>query len=88
MRRRLRENIQIGDEVFVPRDEYYVTVLDIVDDMALVDGPMGKEYHNLNDLEKDTSGYDEPYLNESRKKVVRLTERDLTKLVRRIIKGI
>lgn len=59
MKKILRENIKIGDRVFAPRDEYYVTVLDIRDDKVLVDGPFGKEYHNLNDLEKLGGSYDE-----------------------------
>ncbi len=54
MKRRLYERIEIGDEVYSPRDEYYVTVLDIEGDQVLADGPMGKEYHNLSDLEKKT----------------------------------
>lgn len=86
MKRRLRENIEIGDRVFIPFDEYYVTVVDIDLDKgtALVDGPMGKESRNLKDLEK--SPMDESYLKEGRKKVIRLSETDLTRIVKRVIK--
>jgi hypothetical protein len=88
MKRRLNETIEIGDEVFSPRDEYYVTVLDIKGNRVLADGPMGKEYHNLNDLEKkeDYEMGESKGLSEGRKKVIRLTESDLTRLVKRVIK--
>jgi len=85
MKRRLHETIEIGDEVFSPRDEYYVTVLDIKGDRVLVDGPMGEEYHNLSDLEKKQD-YESEDLYEGRKKVIRLTESDLIRIVRQVIK--
>ena len=92
MKRRLKENIEIGDEVYAPRDEYKGTVVDINGDEVLVDGPFGEEYHNLSDLEKLGDDYEEdlpfPFrenFTESRKKVIRLTERDLTRIVKRVI---
>jgi hypothetical protein len=92
MKRRLKENIEIGDRVFVPRDEYQGTVVDINGDEVLVDGPFGEEYHNLSDLEKLGGDYDETpkffekYVTESkRKKIIRLTESDLARIVRRIV---
>jgi hypothetical protein len=85
MKRRLNERIEIGDEVYSPRDEYYVTVLDIEGDQVLADGPMGKEYHNLSDLEKKED-YESEDLYEGRKKVIRLTESDLIQIVKQIIK--
>lgn len=95
MKRRLKENISIGDEVYVPRDEYQGTVVDINGDEVLVDGPFGEEYHNLSDLEKlggdyeedETPKFFEKYVTESkRKKVIRLTERDLARIVKQVIK--
>ena len=59
MKRRLKENIEIGDRVFATRDEYQGTVIDINGDEVLVDGPFGEEYHNLNDLEKLGGDYEE-----------------------------
>jgi hypothetical protein len=85
MKRRINERIEIGDEVYSPRDEYYVTVLDIKGDRVLVDGPMGEEYHNLSDLEKKED-YESEDLYEGRKKVIRLTESDLARIVKRVIK--
>ena len=84
MKRRLNERIEIGDEVYSPRDEYYVTVLDIKGDRVLADGPMGKEYHNLSDLEKKKD-YESEDLYEGRKKIIRLTERDLSRIVKQVI---
>ena len=93
MRRRLKENIEIGDRVFAPRDEYQGTVVDINGDEVLVDGPFGEEYHNLSDLEKLGGDYEEglpfPFrenFTESRKKIIRLTESDLSKIVKRTIR--
>ena len=95
MKRRLRENIEIGDRVFAPRDEFEGTVIDINGDEVLVDGPFGKEYHNLNDLEKLGGDYEEDetpdFFNKNvteskRKKIIRLTESDLIRVVKRIIK--
>ena len=93
MKRRLKENIEIGDEVYAPRDEYKGTVVDINGDEVLVDGPFGEEYHNLSDLEKLGGDYEEdlppPFrenFTESRKKIIRLTERDLARIVKRVIK--
>ena len=92
MKRRLKENIEIGDRVFATRDEYQGTVIDINGDEVLVDGPFGEEYHNLNDLEKRGGDYEEdlpfPFrenFTESRKKIIRLTESDLSRIVRRVI---
>jgi hypothetical protein len=51
----------------------------------LADGPMGKEYHNLSDLEKKED-YESEDLYEGRKKVIRLTESDLVRIVKRVIK--
>jgi hypothetical protein len=97
MKRRLKENIEIGDRVFAPRDQYEGTVIDIDGNEVLVDGPFGEEYHNLNDLEKLGGHYEEDetpdffnkYFTESslkRKKTIRLTESDLARIVRRVIK--
>lgn len=93
MKRRLNENIEIGDEVYVTRDEYKGTVIDINGDEVLIDGPFGEEYFDINDLEKIWGDYEEEDLApsfgqnfmESRKKIIRLTERDLTRIVRRVI---
>ena len=92
MKRRLKENIEIGDRVFATRDEYQGTVIDINGDEVLVDGPFGEEYHNLSDLKKLGGDYEEglpfPFrenFTESRKKIIRLTESDLTRIVRRVI---
>ena len=90
MKRRLKESIEIGDRVFVPSDEYQGTVVDINGDEVLVDGPFGEEYHNLSDLEKLGGDYEyemgEPKgLYEGRKKVIRLTESDLARIVKRVI---
>jgi len=85
MKKRLYERIEIGDEVYSLRDEYYVTVLDIEGDRVLADGPMGEEYHNLSDLEKKED-YESEDIFEGRKKVIRLTESDLVRLVKRVIK--
>jgi len=97
MKRRLKENIEIGDRVFAPRDQYEGTVIDIDGNEVLVDGPFGEEYHNLNDLEKLGGYYKEDdktpdffnkYFTESslkRKKIIRLTESDLTRIVKRTI---
>ena len=91
MKRRLYERIEIGDRVFVPSDEYQGTVVDINGDEVLVDGPFGEEYHNLSDLEKLGGDYEYEMgeskgLYEGRKKVIRLTESDLTRIVKRVIK--
>jgi len=91
MKRRLNETIEIGDEVYVPSDEYTGTVIEINGDEVLVDGPFGEEYHNLSDLEKLGGDYEYEMgeskgLFEARKKVIRLTESDLTRLVKQIIK--
>jgi len=97
MKRRLKENIEIGDMVYAPKDEYQGTVIDIKGNRVLVDGPFGKKYHELNDLEKLGGHYEEDetpdffnkYFTESRskrKKIIRLTESDLTRIVKRIIK--
>jgi hypothetical protein len=94
MKRRLRENIEIGDEVYVPRDEYTGTVIDINGDEVLIDGPFGEEYFDINDLKKlggyyeedETPKFFEKNVTESkRKKIIRLTERDLTRIVKRVI---
>ena len=93
MKRRLNENIEIGDEVYVTRDEYKGTVIDINGDEVLIDGPFGEEYFDINDLEKIWGDYEEEDLApsfgqnfmESRKKIIRLTERDLSRIVRRVI---
>ena len=94
MKRRLKENIEIGDRVFATRDEYQGTVIDINGDEVLVDGPFGEEYHNLNDLEKLGGDYEEDetpnffkkrFTESKRKKIIRLTESDLTRIVRRVI---
>ncbi len=93
MKRRLNENIEIGDEVYIPRDEYTGTVIDINGDEVLIDGPFGEEYVNINDLEKHGGDYEEEDLApsfrenfmESRKKIIRLTESDLARIVRRVI---
>ena len=93
MKRRLKENIEIGDRVFAPRDEYQGTVVDINGDEVLVDGPFGEEYHNLSDLKKLGGDYEEglpfPFrenFTESRKKIIRLTESDLARIVKRVIR--
>jgi hypothetical protein len=91
MKRRLNETIEIGDEVYVPSDEYTGTVIEINGDEVLVDGPFGEEYHNLSDLEKLGGDYEYEMgeskgLSEARKKVIRLTESDLVRLVKRVIK--
>ena len=86
MKRRLNETIEIGDEVYVPSDEYTGTVIEINGDEVLVDGPFGEEYHNLSDLEKLGGDYEYEDLYEGRKKVIRLTESDLVRLVKRVIK--
>ena len=90
MKRRLNETIEIGDEVYSPRDEYYVTVLDIKGNRVLADGPMGKEYHNLSDLEKkedyEYEMGESKGLYEGRKKIIRLTESDLARIVKRVIR--
>jgi hypothetical protein len=90
MKRRLNETIEIGDEVYSPRDEYYVTVLDIKGNRVLADGPMGKEYHNLSDLEKkedyEYEMGESKGLYEGRKKIIRLTESDLTRIIKRVIR--
>jgi hypothetical protein len=91
MKRRLRENIEIGDRVFVPRHEYQGTVVDINGDEVLIDGPFGEEYHNLSDLEKLGGDYEYEMgeskgLSEARKKVIRLTESDIARIVKRVIK--
>ena len=91
MKRRLNETIEIGDEVYVPSDEYTGTVIEINGDEVLVDGPFGEEYHNLSDLEKLGGDYEYEMgeskgLSEARKKVIRLTESDLTRIVKRVIK--
>lgn len=93
MKRRLKENIEIGDEVYAPRDEYKGTVVDINGDEVLVDGPFGEEYHNLSDLEKLGDDYEEDlpfpfrenFTESKRKKVIRLTESDLARIVKRVI---
>ena len=94
MRRRLKENIEIGDKVFVPSDEYQGTVIDINGDEVLVDGPFGEEYHNLSDLEKLGGDYEEDetpnlfkkhFTESKRKKVIRLTESDLARIVKQVI---
>ena len=95
MRTRLNENIEIGDEVYVPRDEYQGTVIDIDGDEVLIDGPFGEEYFNINDLEKlggdyeedDTPNFFEKRFTESKRmKTIKLSERDLSRIVRRVIK--
>jgi hypothetical protein len=91
MKRRLNETIEIGDEVYVPSDEYTGTVIEINGDEVLVDGPFGEEYHNLSDLEKLGGDYEYEMgeskgLSEARKKVIRLTESDLARIVKRVIK--
>ena len=93
MKRRLNENIEIGDEVYVTRGEYTGTVIDINGDEVLIDGPFGEEYFDINDLEKLGGDYEEEdfapsfkeNFMESRKKVIRLTESDLARIVRRVI---
>ncbi len=95
MRTRLNENIEIGDEVYVPRDEYQGTVIDIDGDEVLIDGPFGEEYFNINDLEKLGGDYEEDdtpnffkkrFTESKRMKTIKLTERDLSRIVRRVIK--
>ena len=94
MKRRLNENIEIGDEVYVTRGEYTGTVIDINGDEVLIDGPFGEEYFDINDLEKLGGDYEEEDLApsfrekfmESRKKTMKLTEKDLSRIVRRVIK--
>jgi hypothetical protein len=94
MRTRLNENLEIGNEVYVPRDEYVGTVIDIDGDEVLIDGPFGEEYFDINDLKKLGGDYEEEDLApsfrekfmESRKKTMKLTERDLSRIVRRVIK--
>jgi hypothetical protein len=98
MKRRLKENIEIGDRVFAPRDQYEGTVIDIDGNEVLVDGPFGEEYHNLNDLEKlgghykkddENPDFFNKYFTESslkRKKIIRLTESDLARIVKRVIR--
>ena len=94
MKRRLNENLEIGNEVYVPRDEYQGTVIDIDGDEVLIDGPFGEEYFDINDLEKLGGDYEEedlaPSFREnfikSRKKTMKLTEKDLSRIVRRVIK--
>lgn len=94
MRTSLNKNIKIGDEVYVPRDEYVGTVIDIDGDEVLIDGPFGEEYFDINDLKKLGGDYEEEDLApsfrenfmESRKKTMKLTERDLSRIVRRVIK--
>jgi hypothetical protein len=94
MKRRLRENIEIGDSVFVSSDEYQGTVIDINGDEVLVDGPFGEEYFDINDLEKLGGDYEEDetpnffkkrFTESKRKNIIRLTERDLSKIVKRVI---
>lgn len=94
MRTRLNENLEIGNEVYVPRDEYQGTVIDIDGDEVLIDGPFGEEYFDINDLEKlggdyeedDTPNFFKKHFTESkRKKTIKLTERDLSRIVRRVI---
>lgn len=93
MKRRLNENIEIGDEVYVTRDEYKGTVIDINGDEVLIDGPFGEEYFDINDLEKIWGDYEEEDLApsfgqnfmESRKKIIRLTESDLARIVKQVI---
>ena len=91
MKRRLNETIEIGDEVYVPSDEYTGTVIEINGDEVLVDGPFGEEYHNLSDLEKLGGDYEYEMgeskgLSEARKKVIRLTESDIARIVKRVMK--
>ena len=95
MKRRLKENIEIGDRVFVSSDEYQGTVIDINGDEVLVDGPFGEEYHNLNDLEKLGGDYEEDetpnffkkrFTESKRKNIIRLTESELSRIVRKILK--
>ena len=96
MKRRLKENIEINDEVLVDvgpfGEKYRGTVVDINGDEVLVDGPFGEEYHNLSDLKKLGGDYEEglpfPFrenFTESRKKIIRLTESDLARIVKRVI---
>ena len=94
MKRRLNETIEIGDEVYVPSDEYTGTVIEINGDEVLIDGPFGEEYHNLSDLKKlggdyeedETPKFFEKNVTESkRKKIIRLTESDLARIVKRVI---
>ena len=94
MKRRLKENIKIGDEVYAPRDEYKGTVVDINGDEVLVDGPFGEEYFDINDLEKLGGDYEEDetpnffkkrFTESKRKNIIRLTESELTNLVKRLI---
>jgi len=106
MKRYINEDINVGDEVFIPGDEYHATVVAIKGDRVKVDGPMGVEYKNMSELEKQESEEDMPppsfgrpssmerqfkprgfggYVSENRKKVVRLTESDLTRIVKRVI---
>jgi len=91
MKRRLNETIEIGDEVYVPSDEYTGTVIEINGDEVLVDGPFGEEYHNLSNLEKLGGDYEYEMgeskgLSEARKKVIRLTESDIARIVKRVMK--
>lgn len=94
MKRRLKENMEIGDKVYVRRHEGQGTVVDINGDEVLVDGPFGEEYHNLSDLEKLGGDYEEDeytpfskkfFTESKRKKIIRLTESDLTRIVKRVI---
>ena len=92
MKRRLNETIEIGDEVYVPSDEYTGTVIEINGDEVLIDGPFGEEYFDINDLEKRGGDYEEDLppsfrknFTESRKKIIRLTESDLARIVKRVI---
>ena len=91
---RLRENIEIGDSVFVSSDEYQGTVIDVNGDEVLVDGPFGEEYFDINDLEKLGGDYEEDetpnffkkrFTESKRKNIIRLTESELTNLVKRLI---
>lgn len=92
MKRRLNETIEIGDEVYVSSDEYKGTVIDINGDEVLIDGPFGEEYFDINDLEKLGGDYEEDLppsfrknFTESRKKIIRLTESDLARIVKKVI---
>jgi hypothetical protein len=61
VKRVINENFQEGDEVYIPMDEYYGTILAIKGDRVKLDTPMGIEVKDISELEKKPMRFDEPF---------------------------
>jgi len=61
VKRVINENFQEGDEVYIPSNEYYGTILAIKGDRVKLDTPMGIEVKDISELEKKPMRFDEPF---------------------------